>query len=802
MTQTGMLAAEAAAASGRLSRWQAALLAPAVIGAVWLGALSRWLVTDSTVPWDAKNQFYAFFRFLAQALHSGSSGFWNPYHYGGHPSIADPQSLLLSPMFLAWAWFDPAPSMRVFDMLVFAHLLVGGLAVAALGRRRGWPEAAAVLAAVVFMLGGAASSRLNHSGIIVCYGLFPLALLALEKALSATCWRWGLVAATTMAVVVLGRNQVALMLCLVMAVLGAREWLAAGDRLAFLRSRARVLALMLGVGVALTAVPLLLTLQFAALSNRPEVTVAAALEASLHPANLMSLLTPNVFGAYTGDAGYWGPGSAIIAEVAATDESFNSIFVGLVAMTLVLWLGLAGGRLRRPGARTWAGILAAACIFCLGRYTPVFGLVFQYVPGFAFFRRPVDASFVMGLAIAMLSGELLAGYVRDGCPPVRRWAGAVVGLGLAGLAGSALVVAGLSQHAWQTGLAIACTVPAAAGLVVLMARANPGQRPTVAMLVALLAAGELVYWNAASPLNAEAASYYRVLETADGEDRHALAIVEAALAADHKAGERPRVEIIGLAGPWQNLAVTRRIEATNGYNPLRIGLYDRLVAPGEVPAWATERSFPATFEGYDCALAKALGLGYLVMDRPLEKLARPRRARHVETLLAGPRIWIYRIGGAMPRVRFQAHVEVADADAVAVTGELAHPPVAERVTIDDETPPVNRRRTSPGRLPGGEAKLRSWAPDKVEVDVDAALPGVLVLHDSYYPGWIAEVDGAVVKVLRADVLFRGVEVPEGRHRVTFRFRPLGLDNLRAAVLQVRSGPRRDLLPADFDGWRR
>ena len=49
---------------------------------------------------------------------------------------------------------------------------------------------------------------------------------------------------------------------------------------------------------------------------------------------------------------------------------------------------------------------------------------------------------------------------------------------------------------------------------------------------------------------------------------------------------------------------------------------------------------------------------------------------------------------------------------------------------------------------------------------------------------------------------RGVEVPEGRHRVTFRFRPLGLDNLRAAVLQVRSGPRRDLLPADFDGWRR
>ena len=93
-----------------------------VIAAIWLLAASRWIVTDTVVPWDAKNQFYAFFRFLATAIHSGQSPFWNPYHYGGHPSVADPQSLIFAPPFVLWALFDPAPSIRAFDLIVYAHL--------------------------------------------------------------------------------------------------------------------------------------------------------------------------------------------------------------------------------------------------------------------------------------------------------------------------------------------------------------------------------------------------------------------------------------------------------------------------------------------------------------------------------------------------------------------------------------------------------------------------------------------------------------------------------------------------------
>ena len=50
------------------------------------------------------------------------------------------------------------------------------------------------------------------------------------------------------------------------------------------------------VAAVLLAVPLLLTLQFAALSNRPDVPLDRALEASLYPANLASMAVANVMG--------------------------------------------------------------------------------------------------------------------------------------------------------------------------------------------------------------------------------------------------------------------------------------------------------------------------------------------------------------------------------------------------------------------------------------------------------------------------------------------------------------------------
>jgi uncharacterized membrane protein YfhO len=58
------------------------------------------------------------------------------------------------------------------------------------------------------------------------------------------------------------------------------------------------------------------------------------------------------------------------------------------------------------------------------------------------------------------------------------------------------------------------------------------------------------------------------------------------------------------------------------------------------------------------------------------------------------------------------------------------------------------------------------------------------LHDIYYSGWEAYVDGERRPILRANLLFRGVEVPAGHHRVEFRFRPLSVGNLVAAATDL------------------
>jgi membrane protein YfhO len=756
------------------------------IAAIWLLAASRWIATDTVVPWDAKNQFYAFFRFLATAIHSGQAPFWNPYHYGGHPSVADPQSLIFSPPFVLWALFDPTPSIRAFDLIVYAHLAAGGLAVGALGWRAGWPAAASILAASIFMFGGPASGRLQHTGIILCYGLFPVALLLLQTALQrrsiAIAGAFGVVAA----ILALGRNHEALLLCFVLAAAIAAEIVAAGDKRHYLRERRAVLATMGVVAAALVAGPLLLTMQFAALSNRPEVPLDKALEASLYPANLASLAVANVMGSLETTQVYWGPNFDTLPEVGATDRSFNYLFVGAASTIVVLWFGIAGGWMARRGTRLMAAVLAAALLYALGRYTPVYALAFQYVPGIHLFRRPIDGAFVLVAALALVAGQLLAHYVREGVPRVAVWRVAAVALCAVGIIGWAVLFSERTHHGWESLWEALKVVPLALIVIVVLARARtPNSRAVAAACVAAVATAELIWFNAASSLNAEAPAYYSVLQQPAGADAQALSVLEREIAERHRQGERPRIEVVGVSGSWQNLAMARGLEATNGYNPLRIGSYDRLVSPGETTHVVDQRLFPASFDGYDCALARELGLQYVVLGRPIDEVPHLARRPVSDVLLAGPKIWIYRLRRkAESRVRFIKRVSVADADAQARSGQFRVGAVVEAGQAEDSTPPSRSDWPAITGAEDGRARIVSWRPDRMEVEVDNKQAGVLVVHEAYYPGWVAEIDGHPARILRTNVLFRGVEVSEGRHRIVFRFEPFSLSNLRDALVGV------------------
>ncbi|MEA2833212.1 MAG: hypothetical protein QOG66_1414, partial [Methylobacteriaceae bacterium] len=593
-------------------------------------AQAFWWFSDSVVPWDSKNHFYPMFRFLADSLQHGEIPLWNPYHFGGHPSAADPQSLLFTPSLFLFALVAPHASMAAFDGWIMLHLFVGGLGMMALARRRGWGPSAAVLTAMIYMLGGSAASRLQHTGMIISYAYFPLALWAFDVLMERRGFGRAVLFGVLAALMALGRDQVAFLFC---AVLGGRLlFLTFRSRhpLGFLRERAGVLALAALAGVALLMVPSLLTMQFLGTSNRPGIAYGVAAAGSLAPVNFLTMLAPNVFGSLSHAYDYWGPGYETMSEADWTDRAVNYLFFGTLPALLILWHGLAGGRLLARDMRFTMLVTGAAVLYALGRYTPVFGLIFDSMPGVALYRRPADATFIINVGVALASGYLLHRYVEGGLP--RPWlrlpgviARALIGAAIvlpALLIGFGLAFSERGGHVFASLQAIGCALLiAAAGAALLFFGDLRRKRALAAAVLVAATAGELVWRNAASSLNAEPVSRYSVYGQMSPTESAGLAALRDDMA---KAGrsDHPRVEILGLNGPWQNASMVLKLENTLGYNPLRISDYERAVGPGENAGDPNLRHFPGTFRGYRCRLASLLGLEYVVLDRPLVRLPR------------------------------------------------------------------------------------------------------------------------------------------------------------------------------------
>jgi hypothetical protein len=91
-------------------------------------------------------------------------------------------------------------------------------------------------------------------------------------------------------------------------------------------------------------------------------------------------------------------------------------------------------------------------------------------------------------------------------------------------------------------------------------------------------------------------------------------------------------------------------------------------------------------------------------------------------------------------------------------------------------------RIEPGAGAPESIEVISDRPTQVELRTRAASAALLVVADSYYPGWEAQVDRRDARVYATDVGFRGIRVPAGEHRVTMRFVPRIL--YRSAVFSL------------------
>ena len=777
---------------GLLARQRSLIWTHGAVLAAALAAFSLWLMSGAVVPWDSKNHFYPMFRFLGDALANGTIPLWNPYHFGGHPTVADPQSLLFTPTMALFAWIVPHASMQVFDAMIFAHLVMGGIFVLAVCRARGLEPAAGVLAAVIFMLGGAASSRLQHTGMIISYAFFPAAFWALERVLTRAKIRDGLSFGLFAALMALGRDQVAFLFALVLIGRAVAAFAGARERLAFARSRA--LPVFIGglLAAAILAVPALLTMQFLGGSNRPGIAFGIAAAGSLAPVNLATLLVPNIFGSLDHTYSYWGPGYETMTDPDWTDRAVNYLFIGTVPAVLLLWHGFAGGRLF---ARANMFLLAAAglaLLYALGRTTPVFNWLFDMLPGVSLYRRPADATFLFNVGLAFASASLLHRYIRDGLPRikgslVRSGLSAITGLGVVSLIVGALVYASDANQMMPALGAIALAgLLVAAIIACLIYGERHHARAFAAMLVVAGGATELIWRNAASAMNAEPQSYYSVHSGMKLPEAAALEALRTSIAKRMANGERPRVEILGLGGAWQNASMVLKLENTLGYNPLRIADYERAVGPGENAGDPNLRQFPDTFRGWRCALAGLLSLDYLVLDRPLDKLPRHVPRPQATQLYAGDGIYVYELGRTSPRAVLAYSVKPTDTDQVIADHALPGFDRTREALVDETqakalSPALIARVDDASAPAPAPVTITSYSDNQIVLDVDDARGGLVVLHDLYYPGWEARIDGMAAPIIKANLLFRGVEVPPGAHRITFVYQPFSLANLTNAA---------------------
>ena len=753
----------------------------AIVALAWLALGWPWLSGHVAIPWDAKAHFQPQISFLAQSLHRGESPFWNPYVFAGQPQIADPQSLIFSPPYLLLALLVPDPGLRAADATLLAALLAGAIAIALLFRDRNWHPAGAVLAALAFAYGCSAAWRIQHVGQVLSLAYWPIAWLLLERALKRSSVPYGIAAGCVAGFLVLGRDQVAYLAVWHLTGLVAWHVFAGAGRWPRLRAAILPLAGGLVAGLVVAGPPIVLTALFQADSNRTVIDLEGAGRGSLHPALLVTALVPNLFGADGPLMQHWGPPSPIWGDIQLyLARNMGQLYFGILPLALIAGVGIGAGRLASREVR-WAGLfLVLMLLYALGRYTPVFALLFETIPGIAFFRRPADAAFLIGGMAAFLAGYALHRLLTDAALPLARTLAAAALVLTGGLVAGAMIaqskgqLAYASQHLAQAALATVLALVALA----LLRRWRDASPVVLAGMVALAMAADLALHNGPNDSTALPSAEYDVLRP-DSANATIAALKQRVVA---EGDRRDRIELAGIGFHWPNASMTHRLDHVLGYNPVRLRHYSQATGAQDHVALPDQRRFAPLMPSYRSLLADMLGLRFIATGVPAQEIDPSLREGDLVPSGRTKDAFLYENPRALPRIFVATNWRSVDSQAIIDTGQWPAGFDPRRETLIDSASPMPAL-TAPDEPDQASARILDYRNTSVTVAVEAPQGGVLVLRDVWHPWWEVEVDGNPATMLRVDAIFRGVALPPGARQVRFVFRPFAgaLRELRAKM---------------------
>jgi hypothetical protein len=732
-----------------------------------------WLSGAVTIPWDAKSQFFPQVQFLATSFARGEWPWWAPNVFAGWPEISDPQSLLFSPLHVLLAAFNAAISLRAVDAVTFGYLLLGGVGVILFFHDRGWHPGGAVVAAMAFALGGAANARMQHTGQVISLVYLPLTLWLLARALDRSSWRAGMAAGVLGGLLAIGRDQVALLALYVLAGFVLAHWIT-GDR-PFERVRASIKPLAAGgvTGVVVAAVPVIMTALLAARSNRPEIGFLSAAGGSIHPVHLLQFPFADLFGAMNPKVEYWAPQSLIWDAAWGwpglyLSQNMGQVYAGALPFLALMSFGLIRGVAWAREIRFFTIAMVIVLLYALGAYTPAFHLMYDVLPAVTLYRRPADATFVLVALVAVIAGYLVHRWLTGTVPRATRLQRALEIACAVVLVVSALALAHSVVGIRPAVVPVATGIVFAAAAVAVLAvarRINGGAQIVAVALVAAFMSLDLAWNNAPHESTALPRERYEPLRQDTANET--VRLIKARLAATAAPDRRDRVELVGVGYQWPNLSLAHGFDHVFGHNPLRLRWFYEATHVGDTVAVPSQRTFSPLYPSFRSAFADLLGVRFIASGIPVERIDSSLKPGDLTLIARTKDAYVYENPRALPRVMLLTDWQLAGFEEVAHSG---WPAVDERRTVLLERAPVGFSRAAAGGT-SGTARLTRYANTEVVVEVETPAGGILLLNDVWHPWWRATVDGADTAIMKADVIFRAVVVPRGRHTVRFTFHP-------------------------------
>lgn len=712
---------------------------------------------------------------------------WDARGFGGRPMAGNPQAGMSYPP--AWiAWWTRTPS--ALGWITVAHLLWGGLGTYVLVRSMAAGRWAATIGAGIYQ---ASPYLLAHT----FEGHYPHVWAACWYPWAFWAYRWfregrtrGLLLAPILALSYLtGHPQEWLLVVMALsawAVADAiREWRSHGSRRGTARLAAWLGLLALSIGIAGADVAPQAFARPWVRRNHDPALGGIPRRYHLGGLNTFQLLSPTALGApadYFGDDNYW--------------ESVLSI--GLVPLLLAVI-----GTLRHPDRRRvrgWVALTALAVTFAFGRTLGLYSLLHATVPGVGSIRVPARSLFLANLAGAVLAG-LGMETLRQRIAGLAEWRRLAWRLGAAGIillglllgiqrarpshferrpprAAPAVSAPPAPPSSGRTAMAASQVLgdprfwTAVAGMALLVAvgccRFNILQRQRIVGLIGLVALAELG-WYGFDLMRVAPASQFL------GPDpiRTALIRLDAG-----DARSRPPVRIKARDSFYGDLpAVLSGIEKTNVDDAFQLDraatLYETLYpVASHVRPMAERRMTPAARAAWRRirqSVFDRMSVGFLVSDRVEADPSWPIAA---EGTRDGSRYVIQRNASAMPRAYVVPRATVLPDHPSVVLSSLADLEPRESVVMTAD--PLIGMAAGP-RQPFTAAAWTSIDPDRPALIVNTRAPGLLVVADTWMPGWTATVDGRTVPILLGNYAQRVIPLPDpGRHLVVLSYHPPGL----------------------------